>query len=192
MRISARFDFDLPFEIVEFDRSETRQYAQRELANPNSDIDFAASFAALRANERFDLIWGQHQVELLQIIEWVLRCEPRLWECSDVWDWKLGPNMPNFIFLSCLDEDNFEDLCVNLPFIYEMGRFLVETYIPQIIKPLREKHRCVCDFLDTEYVWIQSFSETPTVHERLEAASQLRQWLRGKVSEAEVARLLPL
>lgn len=239
LRLSARFDFDLPFEVVEFDRSKTRQYWQRELADPDSDIHFAANFAALRATTRFDLIWGEHRSELIQIIEWVLKCEPRLWEyggggwfswigfvsilrvfanilsgrklrfwlqrslrplpkptrlnhySGGEWHWELRPGNPDFSYLFCPDTDNFEDFIVNSPFIYAMGRFLVETYILQLTQPLRDKHRCVRDFLESEPVWIQHFSQTPTAHEQIEAALNLRDWLRKNHAPAELLALLP-
>lgn len=226
LRVFARFDFNLPFETVEFDRSKTRQFWQRELANPDSDIHFAANFATLRPNMRFDLIWGEHQAELLQVLEWVLRCEPRLWksrlwkprliksrllksrllrsrllkprlwksrlwEYGSEWHWELRPGNRDFCYLFCPDADNFEDFIVNSPFIYAMGRFLVETYIPQLTNPLRDKHRCVRDFLESEPVWIQHFSQTPTAYQQREAAFKLRKWLRKNHAPAELLALLP-
>ena len=161
------------------------------MADRDSKLGFAAHFAFDGMSSRSHLVFGSNQAELFQIIEWILKCEPRLWERGDVWDWKLSPQTPDFSYLFCPYIDNIEDFAVNLPFIYAMGRFLVKEHIPKLTRLLRDKHRCVREFLESEPVWIDNFSEKPTAKEQREAALNLREWLRKNHAPAELLALLP-
>jgi hypothetical protein len=189
-RTRATFDFDAPFSFIGADRSEIQSFWQREMADVDSAVGFSARFASLDSDGRVDLIFGERRRELEQVMEWVLRCEPLLWKCGSEWDWKLGPKIADFSYLFCPFVDNFENFAVNLPFIYAMGRFLSEEHIPKLTKSLCGKHRCVRDFLESEPVWIHHFSKTPTAHEKVETAIQLRKWLRDNNAPAEIETLL--
>lgn len=161
-----------------------------QLEDENSSISLAARWFDVSDEAKTALILGEHLGTIQQVMRWGLINEPRLWAKDSRWTWSLGVGT-DFGYLWKFDViRRQENIAVDFPFLRELGRFLIERCIPHITKAMRKKHPCVGQKRD----WIDArvSVETPTAHEQIEAALQLRDWLQKHAAPAQLLALLRL
>lgn len=190
LRSVSHFDFTLDSHLFENSRADVGEFLKRELADFDSAISFAGRWSSLDFQDRYDVMLGENLGQLEQVMRWILRCEPRLWELDNGWTWFLLPQSERINLRGRHEADEFENYAVEVPFFVRMNQ-LLKDYELRLSAPLLEKHRCVRNLLRFDLSAQVHLETPPTAQEQREAASQLRQWLRDKVSDAEAARLLP-
>ncbi|MBW3637155.1 MAG: hypothetical protein KY445_11940 [Armatimonadetes bacterium] len=178
--------------ISDWDSPRLYRWLIKEWQNLDSELRFAHQWLDWSEEERRELLYrGSGGLnELIQVMEWALRCDPHI-PNGGTYSWYLeGGSEDRF-----RDEDNeiHHDIDIHSfsPQLWALREFFIVHFFPLPALPMVKPPLCVQDFDELRRSHIVARVEKRTARERFEAASKLRQWLRGKVSEAEVERLLP-
>lgn len=199
-----QFDFTLDAAVFRDNRMGIAEWLEQERADFNSDLSFAGRWKRTnRDEEREELVYGQHLVELERAMRWALMYQLLVWEEDDDWTWNLATphKYPAFDLrlwqgnLSAGSSDarwfSEEELSEKSPLLSKLNRFVIENYFPEITAPVRAKHRSVRMVLEERGFSLEVTVGEPTAHERIEAALQLRAWLQQNNAPPEIEALLP-
>lgn len=175
---------------------EIRAQTRILLQDPKSDCQFALSWLFLDEDERNDIALcasNGSYAELIQVLRWVTlahcfeaidnythlnlyidRCEDKTYKYSDDDIELFG--------------ENWEDLKIS-DLAFKCFRFICRYFCPAYKKELAHYTAIQEELRDQTFRQFVYFS-TPNYHEHLEAKLHLRDWLRDKVSSAEIAELM--
>lgn len=182
------FAFDAPWDTSQ---DEARERLWRVWNDSSSDARFAWSWAQKNRDQKmaqlcgFDGNWS----ELERVMRLVLLDTASLWQRGHAWRWSLHHEFAGRGWL--FNQFNRSDTTQNLR-LTVWQEFLYDHFVPDLRAELME-HVCAREFWQHagELQNVQ-LSEAPTMHERIEARLQLREWLQDKAAPNEMEKLLAL
>ncbi len=199
LRTSAFFDFEFPVPVFVSHRNQVQQFYKQESANPYSTISFAARWKPCHNKDRAVVLLGDRNAEIMEVMRWILVCEPRLWERDNSWKWSFRPftRFGDFSSLLCkhgsLPLYLFKHIADKMPQTHQLMLFLGRQYLKIFVESLSQTHRCIKEGWELEIIEIHLEVEgPPTARERREAALNLRDWLQKHEAPAELLALLRL
>lgn len=201
LELGARFEWDFDLAWLETDRLAVLDWLRRECADFDSPIRFARRWNVLDSPARHALVFSKDLALIQQMMRWASCCGSSIWTRDSVLRWRLRGNGDNDswpfrvedVYLCCNTAGHIKDLAAQFPLIHQISQFLLEQHIPKITRVESQKHLEARRLLESTFSWLGvDLMEPPTAHEQLEAALQLRAWLRQNAAPAALLALLRL
>lgn len=166
---------------------------EAQLEQSDSDLRFSLLYDQISYDEVMSraLLWPRMEKrEFYGLARAVLRCHPRRLQHSGLWTWMLNfcaEGLVGFLFTPKLQQLGPPELDETDEFLQNWARAL-SPFAPIWNEAAMEQHPCLQEARNRPVASIRC--ETPTQHERLEAALQLRDWAKRNVPD-QMSELLP-
>lgn len=158
----------------------------------NSDVRFAWNWAQLSRDERmarlcgFSSNWG----DLRRVMRSVLQCASLLWEHGRAWSWTLHREFNHHGWLFNPFDRRDTAFASHLRHWQE---WLFGWFVPSLHTEWLERHVCAREFWSgAQSLESVRVDAPPTMHERLEARLELREWLQDKTTPSQIDKLLAI
>ncbi|HEX9996879.1 MAG TPA: hypothetical protein VGB45_07040 [Abditibacterium sp.] len=173
----------------------TRQHLSKEWLREDSDFRFSRLWVCAGNGAKVGLLYG---TEFGWIMKRVLISHPTIWNDRNECHWTINtnPKHARIGFLSSFSGNlSYPNISVEEDsYLLAWSLFLRNHYLASVVDAKIRQHSCVSRQANrfTRKGFSVGFGLRPTAHERLETSLALREWLKGKVSDADAARLFPI
>lgn len=179
--------------LLDWSAREVRTLLLQDLARPQSDARFALDWAHLTQTEQEDrsLCVRQGSVwQLRDLLSCALLIEREVQKRDALWSWEVEPEEREWSGLNWSHPDSMAEW-VPVPLrLRAWKQEILAHFGPDINADLRRRHVCVAKSTGNYSFLMRIEVQTPTHHERLEAALRLRDWARGKIAPRKLQLLL--
>lgn len=125
------------------------------------------------------------EAELERVMTQILALSEPLWQLDTGWSWTIYPNQVAQSRLRPLSHQNLE----LKPSLERWEKFLLSYFAPNWRADWIDGYKCAAEFWQRRWLAGVHIQQPPTMHERLEARLQLRQWLEQNAPE-QIDKLL--
>ena len=167
--------------------------AQTRLAG--SDARFAFDWAHLTEFEKEDSVLCVRRgsvAELRELLKCAFKIQPELQKHNALWNWEVESQQQVWSSLSFYNASNPAADFVSVPLRLQLWRReILAFFLPTFDTQLHRRHVCISSgYTDNFGSLLHLEIQTPTHHERLEAALQLRDWAQDKIAPRKLKLLL--
>ncbi len=179
--------------LLDWSARDLRTILLEQIACSSSDVRFALDWAQHSELEREDLALRVRRgsvVAMRELLACALKIEPELQKHNALWHWDVEQEEREWSGLNWYEGNSLPEWAPISLRLRAWKQEILAYFGPELDVDLRCRHVCVRKSTGNHEFLLRIELQTPTHHERLEAALWLRDWARGKVAPRKLQLLL--